>query len=81
MVLVEILTKRDCCLCKEAKRILDEVRGIIPFELREVDIEGDEDLLRRYGEEIPLIFINGRKSFKYRVDKKRLIERIKKEGS
>jgi len=73
---VEIYSKRDCCLCDEAKAVLDRVRAEVPFELVEVDIEGDAQLMERFRTEIPVIFVGGRKAFKYRVDEAELRRRL-----
>ena len=73
---VEIYTKRDCCLCDEAKQVLERVRSELPFELAEIDIEGDAQLMERFGTEIPVIFVGGRKAFKYRVDERELRKRL-----
>jgi glutaredoxin len=73
---VEIYSKRDCCLCDEAKAVLDRVRADVAFELVEVDIEGDAELMERYRTEIPVVFVDGRKAFKYRVDEAELRRRL-----
>jgi hypothetical protein len=63
-------------LCVEAKSILQRVQRLFPFELIEVDISTDEQLYRHYKQEIPVVFVNGRKAFKYRVDAKQLIKKL-----
>ena len=68
MIRVEIYGKRDCCLCDEAKAALLKVQREIPFELHEIDIESTPELYERYKERIPLVFINERLAFKFRVD-------------
>jgi glutaredoxin len=68
-----IYSKKDCHLCDEAKSILRKY----PVELEEIDIEGDAQLLEKYREEIPVIFLDGRKLFKYRVDEKILRRALK----
>ena len=73
---VEIYTKRDCCLCDEAKQVLTRVRAELPFELAEIDIEGDPTLMEKFRTEIPVIFVGGRKAFKYRVDEQELRRRL-----
>lgn len=73
---VEIYTKRDCCLCDEAKEVLARVRNDVPFELAEIDIESDSTLMERFRTEIPVIFVGGRKAFKYRVDEQELRRRL-----
>lgn len=82
MVKVEIYSKRGCCLCKKARKLLDKVNADMPFTFKEVDISASEDLLRKYKEDTPLVFINGKKAFKFKIDeiefRKRLrIEQIK----
>lgn len=73
---VEIYTKRDCCLCDEAKEVLARVRTDVPFELAEIDIETDPALMERFRTEIPVIFVGGRKAFKYRIDEQELRRRL-----
>lgn len=77
-VRVEIYTKADCCLCAEAKRVLLRVREDIPFKLHEIDIEKNPEYYEPYKEQIPVVFINGKKAFKYRVDEKQLRQRLKR---
>ena len=58
---VVVLYGRDGChLCEEAKDALLALRseGVV-FELLEVDIESDPDLLRRNLERIPVIEVDG----------------------
>ena len=79
MIRVEIYSKRDCCLCDEAKAVLLKVRREIPFDLREIDIESTPELYEIYKERIPLILINGRPAFKFRVDEAALRRRLARE--
>lgn len=79
MVLVEIYSRKDCCLCREARKVLQRVNKDIPFSLKDVDITTEESLFRRYREEIPIIFINGKKTFKFKVDEQEFRKRIRKE--
>lgn len=76
MVTVEIYSKSDCCLCDDAKAVLDRVRADIPFELQEIDIESDPELLRTYGAQIPVVFIGGLKAFKFHVDEAELRHKL-----
>jgi glutaredoxin len=65
---VEILSTPTCHLCETAKALLHDLQATQAFILREIDISEHPALLRLYGEEIPVVFINGRKAFKYHVD-------------
>lgn len=73
---VKILSKPDCHLCDEAKALLQALQTSHSFALQEVDITTAADLLERYREEIPVVFINGRKAFKYRVEPKQFVRAL-----
>ena len=73
---VELYGAPDCCLCDEAKAVLARVAADVPFELVLVDIAGDPALTVRFGQEIPVVFVNGRKAFKYRVDEAELRRKL-----
>ena len=49
-ITIEILTKTDCCLCDEAKAIVEQVIGNFSVELTMIDIESDPELLEQYKE-------------------------------
>jgi glutaredoxin len=65
---VIIYTRPGCHLCDEAKGAIDASGCDGEFSLEEVNIDDDEVLRERYGTDIPVIFINGVKVFKHRVD-------------
>jgi glutaredoxin len=73
---VTLYTRAGCHLCDVAKDVLEQVRRERAFELVTVDVDGDPDLSRAYGEEVPVVAIDGRKAFKYRVDPAVLRERL-----
>ena len=73
---VTLYTRKGCCLCDDAKRVLEAVRGRAAFELDEVDIDTDADLRSSYNDEVPVIAINGRKAFKYRVSERELLKKL-----
>lgn len=77
-IVVEILTKEDCCLCDTAKATLDRVLPDYPARLKIVDINSDPGLLERYGEKIPVVLINGRESFVYKVHETTLRKKLEK---
>ena len=65
-----------CHLCDVAKDVVERQREQLGFELRVVDISGDDELERAYREQIPVVFVGGRKVFKYRVDPVELARRV-----
>jgi glutaredoxin len=68
-----LYSRADCCLCEEMKTVIRRVAESTPVELDEIDI----DLKQQYGEEVPVLFINGRKAFRYRLSAKQLAARLK----
>lgn len=75
-----LYTRKDCCLCEEMKEVIRKVAGEISFEMKEIDVDTAPDLQEKYGSEVPVLFINGRKAFKYRVTARELKKRLKKEA-
>lgn len=71
--------KTDCVMCMDAREVISRVNEEIPFKYKEVDILSSDDLLRRYKEDIPTIFINGKKAFKYKVDEGEFRKKVRKE--
>ena len=73
---VVIYSRANCHLCEEAEKNVREVLEEIHFGLEVIDINGDQELERLYGEEVPVTLINGAKHDYFRVDKKRFSEAI-----
>ena len=67
MITIEVMTKKDCALCDDAKEIIEQVIADIPAEIKMTDIESDPELFERYKEKIPVVLINGKESFLYKV--------------
>ena len=68
--------KAGCHLCDDARAAVQRVRLDKSFELREIDISLDPVLLRRYGERIPVLELEGEELFEYVVDEAALRERL-----
>ena len=73
---VEIYSKSDCHLCDEAKSVLSKVKQEISFDFFEIDITSNRELFTEYKEQIPVVFICGKKAFKFRVNEKELRKRL-----
>lgn len=71
-----LYTRRDCCLCDEMKQTLRTVLGEAEC-VHEIDVDQSVELQRQFGEEVPVLFINGRKAFKFRVSARELRAKIK----
>ena len=75
-----LYTRKDCCLCEEMKGVVRQVAGRLPLKMEEIDVDSAPDLQEKYGNEVPVLFINGRKAFKYRVTEGELKKRLRKEA-
>jgi glutaredoxin len=64
--------REGCCLCDDARAVLERVRARHAFELQERDIDDDEGLLRAYLERIPVVTIDGAEAFELFVDETEL---------
>jgi glutaredoxin len=76
MTTVVLYGREGCCLCDEARELLERARERHEFELVERDIESDERLLRRYLERIPVIAIDGTEAFELVIDEAELDRRL-----
>jgi hypothetical protein len=76
MTSVMLYGREGCCLCDDARAVLDRVRAKRPFSLLETDIETDESLLRTYLERIPVVTIDGEEAFELFVDEAELERRL-----
>lgn len=74
---VVVYSRHDCCLCDEALQQIEAARGSASFDLRVVDVDGDPALAEKYGHEVPVVEIDGRKAFKYRLTTRELLRRLK----
>jgi len=66
--LVTVYTRAGCHLCEEAIQILESLRQELQFDIEKCFIEGDPVLEAKYGEQIPVIHIDGEHHDFYRVD-------------
>jgi len=73
---VVVYSKEGCCLCEEALKVLRKVQASCPFILREVNIVEDRNLLEKFREEIPVVYIDSWKAFKYRVEERKFIDQL-----
>lgn len=74
---VVVLSRADCGLCDEALSAVEQARREVPFDLEVVDVDAVPELAELYGEEVPVVLVDGRKAFKFRVDSARLVRRLR----
>ena len=61
-----LYTRADCPLCDEMKAEIARARLGRDCALTEVDVDGDPELLLRYGRSVPVLEIGGRAAFEGR---------------
>jgi glutaredoxin len=69
---VTLFSRPGCHLCDDARAVIEQVCTELGEEYAEVDITASEELLRRFGEEIPVTFVDGAQHDFWRVDATRL---------
>jgi hypothetical protein len=74
-----LYTRRECELCREMEIVIEEVLRRVPATLKRVEIDGDPALEAQFGIEVPVLFVNERKAFKYRCTARELRKRLERE--
>jgi glutaredoxin len=69
---VVLYTKPGCHLCDDVRAVVEEVCADLGEHYDEVDITTSEDLMRAFGEQIPVTFVDGEQHDFWRVDAARL---------
>lgn len=67
MIALTLYSRPGCHLCDDMKAAIARVAREIPLMLEEIDISSDPALEARYGLEIPVLLVDGRKAAKYRL--------------
>ncbi len=73
---VILYTRKGCHLCDVVKHTLGRLERHGGFSWREVDVDATEDLRRQFTDEVPVVFIDGRKAFKYSMDEREFLRRL-----
>jgi hypothetical protein len=60
------------------KQVIRQVAAKVPLEFQEIDVQSAAELEDKYGDEVPVLFVDGKKSFKYRVTAKELEKRLRR---
>ena len=77
MTTVVLYSRPDCHLCDEARAAILEIRNQgLRFELQEIDIESDDELLLRYLERIPVVTVEGEIVSELMLDRDALCARL-----
>jgi glutaredoxin len=71
MIEVSIYSRSNCHLCEVALGILEGMREELKFEVKKILIDESPELEEKYGEQVPVILINGEPHDFFRVDPER----------
>jgi len=67
VICLTLYSRPGCHLCEEMRREVENLLGDLPHEWNVVDVDRDAELARRYGESIPILFVNGHLFAKIRL--------------
>lgn len=69
---VTLYSRPGCHLCDDARAVIERVCDEVGTSYAKISIDGDPDLERRFGHEVPVTFVDGRQHDYWRVDPTRL---------
>jgi glutaredoxin len=78
MTIVTIYGRTGCHLCEDALTVLESLKDELNFEIKEILIDGNEELQALYGEQIPVTQIDGVHHDYWRVDPERFRSSLEK---
>ena len=81
MIELTLYTRSGCELCDEMEVTINQELPHFEARLSRVEIGGDPQLEARFGREVPVLFVNDRKAFKYRCSPRELRKRLRREAS
>mgnify|MGYP000011591281 FL=1 len=76
--MVTVYSRHGCHLCEDAVKTLEGMREELAFEIEIIYIDGNSELEKLYGNEVPVIHINGEHHDFYRVDPERFRTSLEK---
>ena len=71
---ITLYTKPNCPLCDEALEQIEIARQRVACELSQVNILSDPATYERYQHEIPVVLLDGKEIFRYRLTTEALLE-------
>lgn len=73
---VVVYSRKGCHLCEIVKESLSKLERRGGFHWREVDVDSNDDLCRQFTDEVPVVFIDGHKAFKYHMDEREFLRKL-----
>jgi hypothetical protein len=72
-MILTVYSRPGCHLCDDMMSVIERVARRTAVTVEVIDISTDAELESRYGLEIPVLNVNGKKAAKYRVSEDELI--------
>jgi glutaredoxin len=73
---VVVYSRKGCHLCEVVKESLSKLSRRGGFTWQEVDVDSDLELRRQFTDEVPVVFIDGRKAFKYHMNEQEFLRKL-----
>ena len=73
---VILYSRKGCHLCEIVKESLTKLEKRGGFTWREIDVDSNVEVRRLYNDEVPVVFIGGRKAFKYRMNEQEFLRKL-----
>ena len=78
MTVITIFSRHGCHLCDVATDLLESMKSELHFEIEKIYIDGNSELEKLYGEQIPVIHIDGVHHDFFKVDPERFRSSLEK---
>ena len=77
---IVLYSRKGCHLCEIVKESLTKLARQAQFSWQEIDVDSDDALRRHFTDEVPVVFINGKKAFKYRMNEQEFLRKLSREN-
>jgi glutaredoxin len=78
MTTITIFSRHGCHLCDDAQSTLESLQEELNFKIKVVNIDEDDDLVKLYSDQVPVIHIDGIHHDFYKVDPLRFRSSLEK---
>ncbi len=76
MTKVLLYKTENCKLCDEAESALLELKREKKFFLERITLEPNTELFERFGNKVPIVFINDKMVFEFKLDKASFLRKL-----
>ena len=78
MTVITVFSRHGCHLCEVATEVLESMQRELNYEINKIYIDGDLELEKLYGEQVPVIHIDGVHHDFFKVDPERFRSSLEK---